>query len=113
MPLTQRCTQLMRMRLVVPSLVYGCLDRKLAHLHVTRVQACLWARPTCSRAGANSRLVQDVADICQVKKSTIEETYAELFPELRSLVPANVRPPMAETDWAAFPTPDLKAIRKR
>ena len=54
-----------------------------------------------------------MADICQVKKSTIEETYAELFPELRSLVPANVRPQMAETDWAAFPTPDLKAIRKR
>jgi hypothetical protein len=50
--------------------------------------------------------------LVQVKRATIEEVYAELHPELRSLIPSTVRPPMAEEDWTKFPAPDPKALAR-
>lgn len=61
-------------------------------------------------------LVPDVARAChgacqlvvQVKSTTIEETYAELYPELRNIIPTNVAPPLTDEDWKKFPEPKVK-----
>jgi transcription initiation factor TFIIIB Brf1 subunit/transcription initiation factor TFIIB len=59
------------------------------------------------------RSLDDVSSICKVGKQTIEETYAELYPLLKSIIPPTIKPPMAEEDWGKFPKPDEKALRKR
>jgi hypothetical protein len=59
------------------------------------------------------RSLDDVSSICKVGKQTIEETYAELYPLLRSIIPPTIKPPMTEEDWGKFPKPDEKALRKR
>lgn len=73
---------------------------------------CTFLGPRVLQPGLQ-RSLEDVSMICKVGKGTIEETYGELHPLLRSIVPANLKPAMTEADWAKFPVPDPKAIRKR
>ena len=53
-----------------------------------------------------------MSDFCQVGKQTIEEVYAEVHPELRTLLPA-LKTPLTEDEWAKFPEPNLRAVRQR
>jgi hypothetical protein len=63
--------------------------------------------------GLPARTAAEVSEVCGVTAQTIEATYAELYDELRSFIPENLKPPMTEKEWNSFPGPNLKLLAKR
>lgn len=59
------------------------------------------------RKGLPARDMIDLARVTQVAETTILSTYARMHPHLRSLIPADITPPMKTEEWSHFPPPRI------